>query len=69
MQNLKKKMILYSKDFLHWKHSQGIYNQNAYILIFHLHLKNTNKGDYTALVYSYQCSTGKSQNPNYFFQI
>lgn len=67
MQNLKKNLILYSKDFLPWKHNQGIFNQNAFILIFHLYLKNINKGDYTAYGSLYQCST--SENSNYFFFI
>lgn len=66
MQNLKKTLIIYPKDFLPWKHNQGIFNQNAYILIFHLHLKNINKGDYTALGYFYQSST--SENSNNFFK-
>lgn len=62
MQNLqKKKNWLYSKVF--WKHNPEI----ACILIFHLHLKNINKGDYTAYGSLYQCST--SENSNYFFLI
>lgn len=65
MQNLKKKMILYSKDLLPWKNNPGIFNQNAFILIFHLYLKNINKGDYIADGYLHQSST--SENSNYFF--
>lgn len=70
MQNFKKKKLILLKRLLPRKHNLGIFNQNAYILIFYLHLRNIksnmkNKRDYTAIGYSYQHSTSQNSKKNF----